>query len=514
MKSGCASILPFLLFAMGCRDDAQTSSPVDAGSDRDGAAPMRVDAGNPSGPDASPGNTLSNDNLTIDIEDSADELTIVGQWSTDVASSVAERDASADESTTPDASTPTSTSAASSNAASSSAVSSTATTSDAVSSAPTSESESHAVTSMETDELTVVLTSDAGTTITTSEAVDSVTADSTTAEPDAGASNTDVSSSAEATTGEDAGAPSLSLEGCTRVVGERPATTPTLSAPQVAGLGIGVGVAGQPLTGSVQFQDAENDATTLIVQVGSALEHYSCTLNTEALQSGSVNLGMLTLSNTFPEGGHTLYVGVADNAGNVSGYLAGSLTVGVNSAQAVCGQAPRLLIGAVPSQSTTFYEQQNGTSPDYDAGSPLAIVASTDLYLKLDACTELLISGDAAGQNALGWDNCLLVEYRPSPEAPREAVWSYCSLPVFEAGTYNQVPMASEAPSVAGTALNPPIPNSAAFGWPARSLDLMRYVPENHPNEFVLNLRLLDFGSYGSTTDIWLSAEGLATTFE
>lgn len=511
MKSGYVSVLPFLL--LGCRDDAQTvGSPVDAGSDRDAA--VLIDGGNPATTDASTSSSddsLPNDNLTIDIDDSADELTIVGQWSTDVASNASNRDASTDETTTPDEST---TPDATAPASSSSAVGS-----EVVSSASTSEPESDAVTSVETDDLTVVVTPDIDAAVTmlesgTIDTADAAITSSTTTDPDAGSLDTDVSVSSETTARDDAGAPSLRLEGCTRVLGERPATTPTASAPQVAGLGIGVGIAGQSLTGSVQFQDAENDATTLIVQLASANEHYLCSLSTADLQGGSVNLSVLALSSAFPEGGHTLYVGVADGAGNVSGYLAGSLTVGTNSAQTVCGQAPRLLIGAVPSQSTTFYEQQNGTSPDYDAGSPLAIVATTDLYLRLDACTELLVSGDAAGQNALGWDNCLLVEYRPSPEAPREAVWSYCSLPVFETATGAQVPMADEAPTVAGNALYPPVPNSAAFGWPARSLDLMRYVPENHPSEFVLNLRLLDFGSYGSTTDVWLSAEGSTTAFD
>jgi hypothetical protein len=230
-------------------------------------------------------------------------------------------------------------------------------------------------------------------------------------------------------------------------------------------------------------------------------------LSSENLEQGSVELTALRLSNTFPDGGHTLYVGVADNAGNVSGYIAGSLTVGAGGAQTVCGQASRLLLGAVPSQDTTFYAQENGFSADYNAGSELAVVASTDLFLKLDNCTELLLAGDASGETPVGWDNCLLVEYRPTPQAPREAVWSYCSLPIFETSNNAQVPSATEAPTVPGTSLNPPVPNAAPFGWDALALDLMRYVPENHPNEFVINLRLLDIGSVGSTTDIWVTAQ-------
>lgn len=294
------------------------------------------------------------------------------------------------------------------------------------------------------------------------------------------------------------------LEGCTRVSEQRPATTPNVSAPLVAGLTIAPGAPGEPLLGSVRFQDAENDATTLLVQVGSSSDHYRCTLNEDELTAGAVALDALSLSNTFPDGGHTLYVGVMDNAGNVSGYIAGNLDVGGGGAQPVCGQAPRLLLGAVPSQTTTFYAQQNGISLDYNAGGPLAIVASADLFLKVDGCTHLYLAGDSAGETAVGWDNCLLVEYRETPESPREAVWSYCSLPVFEEETNERVPMAEEVPTVPGTSLNPPIPNQAPFGWSPLALDLSRYLPEDHPNEFVLNLRLLDFGTVGSTTDVWM----------
>ncbi len=302
------------------------------------------------------------------------------------------------------------------------------------------------------------------------------------------------------------------LDGCTRVSGQRPNTTPTASAPQVAGLDVGPGAPGHSLAGSVRFQDAENDATTLIVQVGSADEHYQCTLSADDLVAGAVDLGVLRLTNTFPDGGHTLYVGISDAAGNVSGYIAGNLDVGGGGAQTVCGEAPRLLLGAVPSQTTTFYAQQNGVSLDYNAGAPLAVVASTDLFLKLDECTHLYLAGDAAGEAAVGWDNCLLVEYRQTPESPREAVWSYCALPIVEVDTNEPVPMAEETPTVAGTLLNPPVPNQAPFGWSPLALDLSRYLPQGHPNEFVLNLRLLDFGSVGSTTDVWMMAAPLNTS--
>lgn len=475
MKSRFVSLLPLVLLSVACQDDESTaSSPVDAGSDRDAASATvpYADAGEPTqlGVDAG----ISNANLTIGVDESADELTIVdGRGTEGPADASASDGTSADEPST--------------QASSSSG--------NVVTSSP-AETSSAAETTLETEGLTLVLDTE-------SDAGASGTSDSDTErELDA---STDMDATADGAT--DAGPSSLLLEGCTRVSGERPTTTPTVSAPQVAGLTLEPGVAGEPLGGSVQFQDAEDDATTLIVQVGSEPAHYLCTLSPEALEQGSVNFGVLSLSSTFPSGGHTLYVGVADAAGNVSGYIAASLAVGNGGAQAVCDQSPRLLLGAVPSQNTSFYAEQNGLSADYNAGQPLAIVASTDLFLKLDECTELLIAGDAMGETPVGWDNCLLVEYRPAPGAPREAVWAYCSLAIFDVATNSQVPMAEEAPTVPGTALNPPVPNDAAFGWPAHSLDLMRYVPENHPNEFVLNLRLLDFGSVGSTTDVWVTAQ-------
>jgi len=482
MKFRVMSVLPVLLVSVGCRDDG-ANSPVDAGEERDGAlSEVTLDAGRVPSNDAAPAThwdqTVANDELTLGLETSVDELTIVELGSTagDEPSSPSAPDV--------DASVFESTWAAASSSAS---VVST--------DAPP----------LETDVLTLAFDTETAAASTTTDVDSDATIGSTSVDDAGTTSSHGLTSTA---TESDAGFDPLTLEGCSRVSGERPATTPTLSAPQVAGLSLGAGVAGAPLSGAVQFLDTQNDATTLIVQVGARPEHYRCALTADALQQGSINLGVLSLSGSFTEGGHTLYVGVADAAGNVSGYIAGALTVGEGGAQSVCGQSARLLIGAVPSQETTFYAQQNGFSQDYTTGEDeLAVVASTDLYLKLDGCTQLLLAGDAAGSAAVGWDNCLLVEYRPSPQAAREAAWAYCSLPLFESGSGQPVLVAEEEASVSGTSLSPPVPNVLPFGWPARALDLMRYVPDNHPNEFVLSLRLLDFGSYGSTTEIWLSAE-------
>lgn len=475
------SVLPLLLVSVGCRDD-EGSSPVDAGGERDGSAQVTFDAGEGPSADAaaasSSNQSRSNDDLTLDLDPSVDELTIVepeGSTADGTSFAAPEVDASTSE--------PWATSSAASSA--------TFVSTD--------------FPPLETDVLTLAFDTATEAVGTTTD-VDSDAGTGSTSVADAGATGS-IDSTSTASEGDAAFDP-LTLEGCSRVLGERPATTPTLSAPQVAGLSLGTGVAGAPLSGTVQFVDAQNDATTLIVQVGAQPEHYRCALTADDLQQGSANLGALTLGTSFTEGGHTLYVGIADAAGNVSGYIAGALTVGEGGAQAVCGQPARLLIGAVPSQATTFYAQQNGYSEDYTAdGDELAVVASTDLHLKLGGCTALLLAGDAAGSAAIGWDNCLLVEYRPSPGAPREAVWAYCSLPLFDSARSEPVLQAVEQATVPGTSLTPPVPNALPFGWPAQVLDLMRYVPGDHPNEFVLSLRLLDFGSYGSTTDIWLSAE-------
>src|SRR6188474_2060359 len=78
MKSRFVSLLPLVLLSVACQDDESTaSSPVDAGSDRDAASATvpYADAGEPTqlGVDAG----ISNANLTIGVDESADELTIV-----------------------------------------------------------------------------------------------------------------------------------------------------------------------------------------------------------------------------------------------------------------------------------------------------------------------------------------------------------------------------------------------------------------------------------------------------
>jgi hypothetical protein len=299
---------------------------------------------------------------------------------------------------------------------------------------------------------------------------------------------------------------STHLIGCDAVHGERPAATPSLEAPLLAGLEVGAPAPGQALLGSVSFKDAQNDATSIILQLGSSLVHHVCPLTEDEFASGTVDFSRFTVSPFYPEAGDTLYVGMRDSDGNVGGYLTAPFNTQPDSAQHVCA-LPRLMIGAVASQSTSFFEQANGLSTVYRGSSVPTVVASSELYLDLGECSGLYLAGDASGSANVGWDNCLVVEYRPTPEVAPEAVWYYCNQSLFYTATNEPVPQAEEQPTVLGSQLVPPIETGLAFGWEPKTLDLMRYIPSNHPSSFVLTLQVLDFGTWGSTTDVWLLPE-------
>src|SRR5690606_32481327 len=86
MKFRVMSVLPVLLVSVGCRDDG-ANSPVDAGEERDGAlSEVTLDAGRVPSNDAAPAThwdqTVANDELTLGLETSVDELTIVELGST------------------------------------------------------------------------------------------------------------------------------------------------------------------------------------------------------------------------------------------------------------------------------------------------------------------------------------------------------------------------------------------------------------------------------------------------
>lgn len=299
---------------------------------------------------------------------------------------------------------------------------------------------------------------------------------------------------------------SAHIMGCDVISEDRPLATPSLDTPLLAGLSVGAAAPGQPLSGSVNFQDAQNDATAIILQLASSYAYQLCPLTEEELSSGTVNFSRFTLSPFYPETGDTLYVGMLDRNGNVGGYLAAPFNTEPDSPQQVCEQ-PRLMIGAVASQSTSFFDQVNGRSAVYRGSSVPIVVASTELYLDMGQCSDLYLAGNAEGTATVGWDNCLVVEYRPTPDVAPEAVWYYCSQSLFYTETNEPVVQAEEQATILGSDLVPPIVTGLAFGWEPKALELMRYVPENHSSSFVLTLHILDFGTSGSTTDVWLLPE-------
>lgn len=58
------------------------------------------------------------------------------------------------------------------------------------------------------------------------------------------------------------------------------------------------------------------------------------------------------------------------------------------------------------------------------------------------------------------------------------------------------------APTVPGTSLVPPVPNPVPFGYAPLAIDLMSELPIG-TSRFDLTLYVMDFGGYGSLTDVW-----------
>ncbi|MCC6748381.1 MAG: hypothetical protein IT371_12030 [Deltaproteobacteria bacterium] len=306
----------------------------------------------------------------------------------------------------------------------------------------------------------------------------------------------------------------LTIEGCTQVSGDRPASNGSTAAPQVANAKLAAATPGQPLSGSFDFTDPQSDTVDVIIQVNGATVHYVCTLSGAENAAKKFDLSRLKLGAKFTPGTYLIYIGVRDAAGNVSGYLVVSLVVGTGGSIKVCATgtgsaAPFQLAGKAPSYSTSFYEQKNGSHPEYRngtsaSGTPLTIVYQSEANLDLGSCTKLLLSGDAAGTKPVGWDNCMLAQVRDAPGGAIVAHWYYCSGGI--SGIYHvptSTPLAQHlAPTIPGTSLDPAVPNGAAFGYPAKAIDLMAKVPAGK-TRFVLTLYVLDFGSVGSTTEIW-----------
>jgi hypothetical protein len=270
------------------------------------------------------------------------------------------------------------------------------------------------------------------------------------------------------------------------------------------------------LSGSLAFKDS--DPKELIVQVNGSDVHYVCPLSDDDLAAKVAEFSPLSLNPVFPEGERIVYFGVRDVQGNVSAYLVGGLTVGSGGNTGgtdVCSAGqPIQLIGKVPSASTQFYQQTNGYSADYGfagtAPQSLVPVASTRVHLDLGACTTLKLAGDAAGTKTLGWDNCLVVEYRPSAGAAVEKAWYYCNSeygPVFSLASAKELPLPLK-PTVKGVDLDPAVEGSQLlFGYEPLAIDLMTEVP-NGAKDFELTLQVLDSGAWGSTTEVWAIAGG------
>lgn len=297
----------------------------------------------------------------------------------------------------------------------------------------------------------------------------------------------------------------LSLLGCQQVAGDRPASSNVVAAPQVADLELASAEAGEALSGSLAFQDT--DPKELIVQVGGSNVHYVCPLSESDLAAKVAELDPLSLNPAFPEGSRLVYFGVRDVAGNVSAYLVGNLTVGQGTDPGidVCEAESVQLVGSVPSASTSFYQQANGYSSDYslDGNGDLIIVASTRVHVNLGECTTLRLAGDAAGSKPLGWDNCLVVEYRPTVNGDVANAWSFCGEygSVFSVATTQAVPVPLR-PTLQGAVLTPPVPSQLLFGYAPLAIDLAALIP-NADKDFELSLHVLDFGGSGSTTEIW-----------
>ncbi|MFT3921813.1 MAG: hypothetical protein QM778_04700 [Myxococcales bacterium] len=166
-------------------------------------------------------------------------------------------------------------------------------------------------------------------------------------------------------------------------------------------------------------------------------------------------------------------------------------------------KAPSRIVQAVPSQVTSLNKSplpEYAGSSNYAGGNRSVYVVAEGLVPDNGDCAQLLLAGSADGAKALGWDDHLLVEYREAPGAPVTKRWQYSAFELSHMGS--SVPTVL-MPSVAGASLEPPVPNPAAYGYPALSIDLMTQVPAGAAN-FELSLKVLDEDFVGSTTEIWV----------
>ena len=305
--------------------------------------------------------------------------------------------------------------------------------------------------------------------------------------------------------------PLLKLAGCPIVPGERPGSSSSLDAPQLSRLMLGAGTPGQPLPGTLQIQDVQSDETTLIVQVNGAADYLACAISPAELSASQIDLRRITVTGDSTAGNFIVYFGIVDMKGNVSGYAVGTVALGAPGPIPVCGLgAPFQVLGRAPSVMTATYASANGTTADYLYGAttpaPLTIERRTQLFLDIGSCSHLLVAGSKDATKAAGWDNFLLVEYRSAPQGTIAGSWYYGTGDVVAAHA-SQGLVHAAPPTVAGTALDPPVPSSGAFGYQPLALDVMADVTANVPaarRSFELTLYVLDGGGVGSTTDLWM----------
>jgi len=306
------------------------------------------------------------------------------------------------------------------------------------------------------------------------------------------------------------GAPSLLLQGCTIVSGDRPASSSAASAPQLAHLAIAAATPGQKLSGTATLYDPSAIASKLIVQVRGATEHLACPLSVDEVSGKALNLDRLMVASRSTAGSYLVYFGIQDANASVGGYAVATVAIGAPVPLAVCASpgVPVQIIGRAPSEVTAVYAAMNGAT-DYTVATvppaPLVVVRTTRLFLDVTGCNHLLLASDAAGVKPVGWDNYLLVEYRAAPGAALGDTWYYGS--TTSAAITNNTTQRAVTPkdtmTVAGTSLDPPVPNPAPFGYPPLTVDVLASIPAGSAT-FELTLDIADYSGDGSTTDVWI----------
>lgn len=303
----------------------------------------------------------------------------------------------------------------------------------------------------------------------------------------------------------DAGAVPFELIGCTVENGPRPATASTSRVPAIAKVLVTEASSGMPLQGTVTFATgATGQPAQLIVQVEGRDDYHVCPIDQASWTAGEASLSQLSVADGVADSSALLQVALRDAAGQAGPYVTTVVSVGKGASISVCSAAPApvQLAGRVASASTDFYAMANGNA-DYSlapGGERAKIVRRTAVPFDRGECDAMWLSADAAGEKPVGWDNCLVVELRTSPGSETVDRWAYnCAL--YHEPTTSNVPMLG-SPSVPGSTLDPPVPNSAPFGFPAGTIDVFERVPADL-RQFELTLLVLDYGVVGSTTDIW-----------